>query len=56
VKNKELVKKLEKFEEKAKHEIPPCDLENNDYVQIRLKKEEANKLKDLLNTVIKQLE
>lgn len=54
--NKEkIAKKLEEFEEKNKHAIPPCDLENNDYMQIKLKREDALKLKELLNVVLKQL-
>ncbi|WP_191014259.1 hypothetical protein [Treponema zioleckii] len=53
--NKELVKKLEGFEEDAKHKIPPCDLESGDYVQIKLNKADASKLKELLSEVIRQL-
>ena len=53
--DKEFAKKLEEIEEKSKHEIPPCDLQNNDYAQISLKKEEACKLKELLEKIIKQL-
>ena len=30
----ELVRKLEEFEKKAKHEIPPCDSESGDYAQM----------------------
>ena len=51
----ELVRKLEEFEKKAKHEIPPCDSECGDYAQINLNREDARKLKELLSEVIKQL-
>lgn len=54
--NKEIVEKLEEFEEKAKHKIPPCDLENNDYAYIKLNKEDARKLKELLSVILKQLD
>ena len=51
----ELVKKIEGLQEKAKHEIPPCDSESGDYAQINLNREDARKLKELLSEVIKQL-
>lgn len=51
----ETVKKLEELEEKRKHEIPPCDLESSDYSTIKLNREDAHKLKELLGVVIKQL-
>ena len=53
--NKE-IEKLDEFEEKAKHDIPPCDLENNDYAHIKLNKKDALELKELLSFVLKQLE
>lgn len=54
--DKEKYEKLVGFEEKAKHKIPPCDLGYNDYAKIELKNEDARKLKELLNMVLKQLE
>lgn len=53
--NEDVVKKLKEFEGKAKHEISPCDLGSGDYAQIKLNKEDALKLKELLNVVLKQL-
>lgn len=51
----ERFKKLEELEEKSKHEIPPCDLETGDYAQIQLNRADAEKLKELLSVIIKQL-
>lgn len=53
--NEEIAKKLEEFEEKAKHEIPPCDLENDDYAQIKLNRKDAENLKELLSFILGQL-
>lgn len=49
------IEKLEEFEEKRKHEIPPCDLESGNYSIIKLKNEDARKLKDLLTNILEQL-
>ena len=55
MKNKEQGKILEEFEKKSEHEIPPCDLESGNYVQVKLKREDASKLKELLIEIIDQL-
>jgi len=54
--NDEMIKKLEKLDEKHKHEISPYDLENNDFVQIRLNNRDAHNLKELLSFILNQLE
>lgn len=51
----EIVKKLEEFEEKQKHEIPPCDQESGDYSIIKLNKKDSEKFKELLNHILIQL-
>lgn len=51
----ETLKKLEEMEERYKNEIPPCDLENDNYTVIKLRNKDATTLKELLNKVISQI-
>lgn len=51
----EILKKLEEMEERYKNEIPPCDLENDNYTVIKLRNKDATTLKELLNKVISQI-
>lgn len=51
----ETLKKLEEMEERYKNEIPPCDLENDNYTVIKLRNKDAATLKELLNKVISQI-
>lgn len=53
--NDEKIKKLEEFDEKNKHEIPPCDQETDDYSIIKLNKKDSENLKELLNHILGQL-
>lgn len=49
------IEKLEGFEEKRKHEIPPCDSESGNYSVIKLNNKDTENLKDLLGYILKQL-
>lgn len=49
--NDETVKILEGFEENLRHGIPPC----GESVQITLNRTDAEKLKELLGYILKQL-
>lgn len=50
------IKELEKYEEKTKHVISPCDEESGDYSVIKLNRKDAENLRELLTFVLKQLE
>lgn len=49
------IEKLEEFEEKREHEIPPCDLESGNYSVIKLNNKDTENLKALLDYILKQL-